>query len=39
VVIRAIKLMVLKGREFLTPDIFDVAVKREQQRLGLVAKL
>lgn len=39
VVIRAIKLMILKGREFLTADIFDVAAKREKQRLGLVAKL
>jgi SpoVK/Ycf46/Vps4 family AAA+-type ATPase len=39
VIIRAVKMMVLKGREFLTRDIFDEAAKREEQRLGLVAKL
>lgn len=39
IVIRAVKMMVLKGREFLTVDIFDEAAKREEMRLGLVAKL
>ncbi len=39
VVIRAVKMMVLKGREFLTRDIFDEAAIREETRLGLVAKL
>lgn len=39
VVIRAVKMMVLKGREFLTSDIFDEAAGLEEKRLGLVAKL
>lgn len=39
IVIRAVKMMVLKGREFLTSDIFDEAASREEKRLGLVAKL
>ena len=29
--------MVLKGREFLTPDILDDARKREESRLAMVA--
>lgn len=39
IVIRAVKMMVLKGREFITADIFDDATRREEMRLGLVAKL
>lgn len=38
VVIRAIKLMVLKGREFVTPDLIDEALRREEKRLALVSK-
>lgn len=39
VVIRAIKLMVLQGREFLTRELMDEARKREELRQGLVSKL
>ncbi|OJH35115.1 AAA family ATPase [Cystobacter ferrugineus] len=38
VVIRAIKLMVLKGREIVTPDLVEEALQREEKRLALVAK-
>jgi SpoVK/Ycf46/Vps4 family AAA+-type ATPase len=38
VVIRAIKLMVLKGREFLTPDLLEEARGREEKRLRLATK-
>ncbi|HYO55012.1 ATP-binding protein [Archangium sp.] len=38
VVIRAIKLMVLKGREFVTPDLLEEALRREEKRLSLVSK-
>jgi SpoVK/Ycf46/Vps4 family AAA+-type ATPase len=38
VVIRAIKLMILKGREFVTPDLIDEALRREEKRLSLVSK-
>lgn len=38
VVIRAVKLMVLKGREFLTPDLLDEAMRREEKRMALISK-
>ncbi|NVJ08962.1 ATP-binding protein [Myxococcus sp. AM001] len=38
VIIRSIKLMVLKGREFLTPELVDEARGREEKRMGLVSK-
>lgn len=39
IVIRAIKLMILKGREFVTPDLFEAAMQRELERQNLVARL
>ena len=38
VVVRAIKQMVLKGRQFLTADLFADALNRERHRIGRVAK-
>jgi len=39
VIIKAIKTMALKGREFLTPEILEEARKREESRLNLMARL
>jgi SpoVK/Ycf46/Vps4 family AAA+-type ATPase len=38
VIIRAIKAMVLKGREFLTTDLVEAARRREAYRLGHIAR-
>lgn len=39
VLIRAIKSMVLKGREFLTRDMVEEAQRREEQRLQVINRL
>lgn len=39
IIIKAIKTMALKGREFLTFEILEEARKREESRLNLVARL
>lgn len=38
VAVRAIKQMVLSGRQFLAPDVFAAALEREKHRLGQAAK-
>jgi SpoVK/Ycf46/Vps4 family AAA+-type ATPase len=39
IIIKAVKMMVLKGREFLTMDILDDARKREESRLHMTARM
>jgi SpoVK/Ycf46/Vps4 family AAA+-type ATPase len=39
VLIRAIKTMILRGREFLTCDLIDESRKREEKRGGLLSKM
>lgn len=39
IIIKSIKTMALKGREYLTPEILEEARKREESRLHLLAKL
>ncbi len=36
---RAIKTMILKGREFLTSELVEEARKREEERLAIIAKV
>lgn len=39
IIIKAIKTMAMKGREFLTPEILEEARKRQESRLHLMARL
>jgi SpoVK/Ycf46/Vps4 family AAA+-type ATPase len=39
IIIKSIKTMVLKGREFLTVDMIEEARRREEMRLNMISKL